>query len=276
MIDSHCHLADPVFADDLEALVARALAAGVTGGLCVLALGDAAEAAQAARVRALWPALRFAAGVHPHQAQAFTGRVGELEAALRQGAGPAAGYVAVGEIGLDYHYDFSPPGVQRDVFRVQVRFAREAAAPIVIHTREADDDTLAILEQEGRGEVSGVFHCFSGGADLARRAIDLGFLLSFSGIVTFPKANELRGIAAATPPGRLLVETDCPYLAPVPRRGKRNEPAWVVHTAKVVASLHAMADEDFDRVVTASFDRLFPGRHRSNHEDHKEHEEHSR
>jgi TatD DNase family protein len=163
----------------------------------------------------------------------------------------------LGEIGLDYHYDLSPRDVQREVFRAQVRFAREAATPIVVHTREADEDTLAILEDEGRGEVAGVFHCFSGTAELARRALDLGFMLSFSGIVTFPRAGALRAIAASTPLGRLLVETDCPYLAPVPMRGRRNEPAWVVHTAKAVSSLHHAAPEDFDRAVTASFDSLF-------------------
>ena len=258
MIDSHCHLADPAFAEDLEAVVQRAQAAAVAGGLCVLALGNAAEAEQGARARAAWPALRFAAGVHPHEAREYAGRVRELEAALAQRAGRAGGFVAVGEIGLDYHYGFSPPDVQRDVFRSQVRFAREAAAPVVIHTREADADTLSILEEEGKGEVRGVFHCFSGTAELARRALDLGFALSFSGIVTFPKAEALRAIAASTPSGRLLVETDCPYLAPVPRRGRRNEPAWVVHTARVVASVRGTSPPDFDREVTAAFEQLFP------------------
>ena len=258
MIDSHCHLADPAFAEDLEAVVSRALAAGVTGGLCVLAFGHAAEAEQGARVRDAWPAVRFAAGVHPHEAREYAGRASDLRAALDHHAGAAVGFVALGEIGLDYHYDFSPPDVQRDVFRAQVRFAREARLPVVIHTREADADTVAILEEEGRGEVGGVFHCFSGTADLARRALDLGFLLSFSGIVTFPRAGELRAIAASTPAGRLLVETDCPYLAPVPRRGKRNEPAWVVHTAQAVASARGMTPGDLDREVTATFDRVFP------------------
>ena len=260
MIDSHCHLADPAFAEDLEAVVARARAAGVAGGLCVLAFGNAAEAAQAARARVAWPSLRLATGVHPHEAREYAGRGPHLRAALEGGAGSAAGYVAVGEVGLDYHYDSSPPDVQRDVFRAQVRFAREVAAPLIIHTREADADTLAILEEEGKGEVTGVFHCFSGTADLARRALDLGFLLSFSGIVTFPRAGELRAIAASTPAGKVLVETDCPYLAPVPRRGKRNEPAWVVHTAEVVASVRGTPLADFDREVTATFDRVFPPR----------------
>ncbi len=258
MIDSHCHLADPAFAGDLDAVVSRAKAAGVTGGLCIVGLGNQAEAAQAARVAAAWPALRFAAGVHPHEARAYADQLPALRTLLEREAGFAAGLVAVGEIGLDYHYDFSPPEAQRQVFREQVRFAREVKAPVIIHTREADADTLAILEEEGRGEVGGVFHCFSGTPELARRALDLGFLLSFSGIVTFPKAGDLRAIAAATPPGRLLVETDCPYLAPVPHRGKRNEPAWVVHTARVVASARGQSLEDLEREVGAVFDRVFP------------------
>ncbi|RPJ81093.1 MAG: TatD family deoxyribonuclease [Acidobacteria bacterium] len=257
MIDSHCHLADPAFAEDLEAVVSRAHEAGVEGGLCVLAFGSAAEMAQADGVRALWPSLRYATGVHPHEAHHYAGRAADLERDLDRAAGPGFGYVALGEIGLDYHYDLSARDVQREVFRTQVRFAREAGTPIVIHTREADEDTVAILEEEGRGEVAGVFHCFSGTAPLARRALDLGFMLSFSGIVTFPRAESIRQIAASAPLERLLVETDCPYLAPVPMRGKRNEPAWVIHTAKVVAALHNLAPADFDRVVTVTFDRLF-------------------
>jgi TatD DNase family protein len=258
MIDSHCHLADPAFAGDLEAVVSRAMEAGVTGGLCVLAFDRAAEAEQGARARAAWPALRFATGVHPHEAREHGGRANGLRAALERGAGRAGGFVALGEIGLDYHYDFSPPDVQREVFRAQVRFARDARLPIIVHTREADDDTVAILEEEGKGEVGGVFHCFSGTAELARRALDLGFLLSFSGIVTFPKAEALRAVAASVPAGRLLVETDCPYLAPVPYRGKRNEPAWVAQTAQRVASLRAMTPADFDGELTSTFDRVFP------------------
>ena len=165
---------------------------------------------------------------------------------------------AIGEIGLDYHYDLSPRDVQREVFRQQVRLRREQRLPVIIHTREADEDTIAILREEGRAQVSGVFHCFSGTAALARAALDLGFHLSFSGIVTFPKATGLRQIAADVPAERLLVETDCPYLAPVPRRGKRNEPAWVVHTAAAVAA--GAGNHGFprlDRQTTANFERLF-------------------
>ena len=257
MIDSHCHLADPAFAEDLEAVVQRAVNAGVTGGLCVLTLGDENEARQSGRVRHAWPAARFALGLHPHVAGAFAGRVDALPAALQEAWGATPGACAIGEIGLDYHYDLSPRAVQREVFRAQVRLARTTGRPLIIHTREADEDTLAILEEEGQGEVRGVFHCFSGTASLARAALDLGFLLSFSGIVTFPRAGALREIVSSTPADRILVETDCPYLAPVPRRGKRNEPAWVVDTAAVVAAVRQVDLQAVDEASTRNFERLF-------------------
>jgi TatD DNase family protein len=258
LIDSHCHLADPAFSGDLEEVVRRARAAGVDGGLCVLALGDAAEERQATRVRVAWPELRYAVGAHPHQAHQFASRTAEVSAAVEAACARVPGVCAVGEIGLDYHYDLSPRDVQREVFRQQVAFAREAAWPIVIHTREADEDTVRLLGEEGRGEVQGVFHCFSGTAELARAALDLGFVISFSGIVTFPKAEALRAIAAAVPADRLLVETDCPYLAPVPRRGRRNEPAWLVHTAEAVAELRGMTRAELEARVAGNFARLFP------------------
>ena len=260
MIDSHCHLADPAFAEDLEDVVQRAVAAGVTGGLCVLALDDASEEAQASRVRAAWPALRYAVGLHPHQANDHASRHDQLEERLRLACARVPGVCAVGEIGLDYHYDLAPREVQREVFRRQVAFARDGGWPVVIHTREADDDTVGILEQEGRGRVHGVFHCFSGSPALARAALGLGFVLSFSGIVTFPKAGALRAIAADVPADRIMVETDCPYLAPVPRRGHRNEPAWVVHTAATLASVRGETTAGFERAATETFARLFPGR----------------
>ncbi|RPJ69490.1 MAG: TatD family deoxyribonuclease [Acidobacteria bacterium] len=258
LIDSHCHLADPAFSEDLDEVVQRARAAGVHGGLCVLALGDAAEEAQAARVRAAWPELRYAVGAHPHQAHEFAGRTGAVSEAVAAACVRIPGVCAVGEIGLDYHYDLSPREVQRDVFRRQVAFAREGGWPVVIHTREADADTVSILAEEGRGEVRGIFHCFSGTAELARAALDLGFTISLSGIVTFPKAGPLRALAAEVPADRLLVETDCPYLAPVPRRGRRNEPAWVVHTAETVAAVRGMKRAELDGAVTGNFARLFP------------------
>jgi TatD DNase family protein len=256
VIDSHCHLADPAYAGDLEAVVRRAREAGVSTGLCILAYGDEAEARQAERVRALWPALHVSIGAHPHQAHVFAGRAHEVEGAVRAALIATPDAKAIGEIGLDYHYDFSPRDVQRHVFATQVRLARELRLPVVIHTREADEDTVGIIREEGGGEVSGVFHCFSGTHALAKQALDLGFFLSFSGILTFPKAAPLREIAAWVPADRLLVETDCPYLAPVPMRGKRNEPAWVVRTAAVIAEARRAALPEIDLVVTANFARL--------------------
>jgi TatD DNase family protein len=201
--------------------------------------------------------LRFAIGVHPHQAHEFAGRAGEAADALRASLSAASGFAAIGEIGLDYHYDLSPRDVQRDVFRAQVRLARDTGLPVVVHTREAEEDTVAILREDGPGHVRGVFHCFSGSSRLAQEALDLGFLLSFSGMVTFPKAEAIRSIAADVPADRLLVETDCPYLAPVPLRGKRNEPAWVVRTAAQVAAVRRVGLADLDATVTANFVRMF-------------------
>ncbi len=243
LIDSHCHLADEAFASDLEAVVDRARAAGVSSGLCVLEAADAAEAARARVLRELWPELRFVVGVHPHRAGEFAGRPEAAVAVVREAiaANPAAR--AVGEIGLDYHYDLSPRETQVELFRHQVRLARELGWPVVIHTREAEADTFEILRNEGEGQITGIFHCFTGNVVMARRALDLGFHVSFAGIVTFPRATELREAAKVVPADRLLVETDCPYLAPVPHRGKRNEPAWVIHVVETLAEVRGEAAE---------------------------------
>jgi TatD DNase family protein len=259
VIDSHCHLADPAYAGDLEAVVHRAREAGVSSGVCILAFGDEAEARQAQRVRELWPEMHVSIGAHPHQAHLFDGRSDDVEGAVRDALVRTPGVKAIGEIGLDYHYDFSPRQVQRQVFATQIRLARELGRPVVVHTREADDDTVAIIRDEGGGEVTGIFHCFSGTESLARQALDLGFMLSFSGILTFPKAEPLRQIAAGVPADRLLVETDCPYLAPVPMRGKRNEPAWVVRTADVLAGIRHAPLSEIDRIVTGNLARLLDG-----------------
>ncbi|HXE81654.1 MAG TPA: TatD family hydrolase [Vicinamibacterales bacterium] len=255
MIDSHCHLADPVFAPDLEAVVERARAAGVTAALVILAAGDSGEAERAARVAALWDDVRFAVGVHPHQAHECA-EPGRAAAIVRERFAADSRVRAVGEIGLDYHYDFSPRDVQRRVFAEQVALARELKRPVVIHTREAEADTFDILASEGGGEVTGVFHCFTGDTAMARRALDLGFSLSFAGIITFPKATILREAAAVVPADRLLVETDSPFLAPVPHRGQRNEPA---HVARVIEAVAAARGEDvsaIDGAATANFRRF--------------------
>lgn len=260
MIDSHCHLADVAFQDDLDMVVDRAREAGVDGALCVLDATNEAEAVRAAQVAALWPAVRFAVGVHPHQAGVFSDRLDEVEAHLRAAIEARAGTCAVGEIGLDYHYDFAPREVQREVFRRQMRVAAEIGRPIVIHTREADDDTLAILTENGGPAVSGVFHCFTGDAAMAERAVALGLHVSFSGIVTFRAADSVREAAAIVPDDRLLVETDAPYLAPVPHRGRRNEPAWVGHVAQTLAEVRGVTSDALQARTAAVFEALFaPG-----------------
>ena len=248
MIDSHCHIAGEEFERDLDAVVRRALDTGVTSALCVLSAGDAAEAARAQQVRAAWPAVRFSVGVHPHNAGQFAGRAAEATHLVRTEVA-RAGACAIGEIGLDYHYDFSPRDVQQEIFRAQVALAREIGLPVIIHTREATEDTFRILAEAGEGAVRGVFHCFTGDAAMARAALDIGFFLSFAGIVTFPRAADLREAARLVPSGRLLSETDSPYLAPVPFRGKRNEPAYL---ARVVEALAEARGEPAARVAEAT------------------------
>jgi TatD DNase family protein len=257
VVDSHCHLADEAFAADLSAVVQRARDAGLVEALCVVDASDPAEEARASAVCAAWPAVRTTAGVHPHRAGSLEGRAAEAVRRVRDRVAREATVRAIGEIGLDYYYDFSPPAVQREVFAAQVALARALALPVVIHTRDADRDTVDILRTEGQGAVRGVFHCFSGDATLAHAALDLGFHISFSGIVTFPKADSLRAVATIVPDDRLLVETDCPYLAPVPRRGKRNEPAWVVDVSRTLADLRATAAEDVSAIAVANYRRLF-------------------
>src|SRR5262245_5290004 len=247
MIDSHCHLADETFAHDLDQVVTRAREAGVERVLVILEGGNAGEAAQAARLAQLWPEARFAIGVHPHQAHQFSDDPERAVAVVREQFAATPSARAVGEIGLDYHYDFSPRDVQQQVFRGQVGLARELRRPIVVHTREADDDTLAILREEGAGDgyqLRGVLHCFTGSDALAAAGIDLGFYISLAGIITFPRAVDLRETVRRLPLDRLLTETDSPFLAPVPHRGKRNEPAHVGYVIDVLADLHAVAPED--------------------------------
>jgi len=256
MIDSHCHLAGEEFAADLEAVVERARGAGVTRALCILSAGDHGEAERAARVRALWPTAQFAAGVHPHQAGDFAGRVDEAVRTVREAAGHHK-VRAIGEIGLDYHYDFSPRAVQREVFRAQLDLALDLGLPVVIHTREATDDTFEILRDAGVGRVRGVFHCFTGDEAMARSAFDLDFYVSFAGILTFPRAEAIRAAAKMAPAERILAETDAPYLAPVPHRGKRNEPAFVAEVVGKLAGIREVPVADLDGQVSRNFDALF-------------------
>lgn len=259
MVDSHCHLAGEEFEQDLDAVVTRAREAGVSGALVILSAGDDAEATRAGKVANAWPEVRFSVGIHPHQA----GQHPDVEAAIdlvrRRRAAHAA--VAIGEVGLDYHYDFSPRPIQQELFRAQLRLARELDLPVVIHTREAVDDTFDILRhaasEPAAGALRGVFHCFTGDRTMARRALDLGFHLSFAGILTFPKALELRDVARAVPEDRFLVETDSPYLAPVPYRGKRNEPAYVARVVEALGGLRGAPAEAIARRAADNFGGLF-------------------
>jgi TatD DNase family protein len=259
MVDSHCHLGDEGFGPDLEAVVERARAAGVRRALVVLEAGNRSEAERAALVEELWPETRIAVGVHPHLAPAYADDPAVAAAVVLRHLSVMPTARAVGEIGLDYHYHQDPAtlAAQRAVFRAQLRLARERRLPVVIHSREADEDMLAILKQEGQGAIRGVLHCFTGSQALASGALDLGFHISFAGIVTFPKASHVLDIATATPLDRLLTETDCPYLAPVPHRGKRNEPAFVERVVARIAERRGMPADQLASRTVENFDALF-------------------
>jgi TatD DNase family protein len=253
VIDSHCHLDSAEFNDDRDAVIERAIAAGVEHMLAI-GTGDGPPDLEAGlRLAEKHPAFFATVGIHPHDAaKASPDHFKHLSGLLSH---PKV--LAVGEIGLDYHYDFSPREVQKSAFIRQMEIAASARKPIVIHTREAWDETLALLEQHWMPHrIGGIMHCFSGGPDEARRAINLGFYLSFGGIVTFPKALAVQEAARSAPRDRILIETDAPYLAPVPKRGKRNEPALIVHTARKLAELRGQSYEDLCNATTENFRRL--------------------
>ncbi len=249
--DSHAHLTMDRFDADRDAVILRAREAGLAHVITVSShVGDALRCADLA---ARHDFIHFTAGVHPHDAKDWTDDVagGVREAARRPKA------VAIGEIGLDYHYDRSPRPAQRDAFRAQIRMARDLGMPIVIHTREAWEDTFAILEDERAGEVGGVFHCFSGGPGEVRCALDLGFDLSFAGPVTFKNPGRLPEAVRAVPLDRLLTETDAPYLTPHPHRGSRNEPARVIHVAEKIAALKSLSVDEIGEAATRNLERVF-------------------
>lgn len=254
-IDSHAHIDGPEFDADREEMLARAEAAGISLILNV-GTGDPHGSAleRAVAVGKAHDSVYTAIGTHPHDARLYDDKSEDKIKTLIE----SERVLAWGEIGLDFHYDNSPRDVQLAVFKRQLRAARECELPVIIHTREAEAETIEILESEYAGaERRGVFHCFSGSMDLARRAIELGFMISFSGIVTFKKADELRQIASEVPLNRLLIETDCPYLTPVPYRGKRNEPAFVVEVARCLAGIHSIEIEEIGRVTSENFRKLF-------------------
>ena len=250
VVDTHTHLDDEKFDEDREQVIERALAAGVGRMVAIGTGGGPPDLECAVRLADRHDFVYATIGVHPHDASKATP---EALARLRElAAHPKV--LAIGEIGLDYHYDFSPRDVQRAVFEQQLAIAAEAGLPIVIHTREAWEDTLKILKRHWRG--SGIMHCFTGDAAQAREALDLGFYLSYGGVLTFPKAENVREAARITPEDRLLVETDCPYLAPVPHRGKRNEPAFVVDTLRRLAEVRGAPVEALAATTTANFERV--------------------
>ena len=254
LIDSHCHLDSESFHGDREAVIERATAAGVERMLTIGSGDGPPDSVDVAvRLAERFPMLYASIGVHPHDAAKATPETYRRFAELA--SHPKV--VAVGEIGLDYHYDHSPRDVQREVFAEQMRIASDARKPIVIHTREAWKDTVALILQHWNPAYGGVIHCFSEGPAEAQEALDLGFHISFSGIVTFPKAIGIHDAARLAPPDRLLIETDAPFLAPVPYRGKRNEPAYVVETAKRVAELRGIAPDALAATTVANFERLF-------------------
>jgi TatD DNase family protein len=252
LVDSHCHLDFPDLAEELDAVVARAKDAGVSRIVTIST--RVKRHSDIVAIAERFPDVFCSVGTHPHNAhEELDVTADDLVARARH---PKV--VAIGEAGLDYHYDYSPRAAQEQGFRAHVAAARTSQLPLVIHSRQADDDTARILEEEmGKGAFPAVLHCFTGGPDLARRAVALGHYVSFTGILTFKKSDDLRAIAAQLPADRVLVETDAPYLAPGRMRGKRNEPAFVVETAKVLAETRGVSYEEIVRQTTDNFFRLF-------------------
>ncbi len=252
LVDSHCHLDFPDFANELDAIVARAQAAGVARMVTIST--RIKKHADILAIAERFPDVYCSVGTHPHNAHEEL----DFDAAAIVARTRHPKVVAIGEAGLDYHYDYSPRDAQERGFRNHIAAARETGLPLVIHSREADDDMARILEEEtGKGPFPAVLHCFTGGPELARRAIALGLSISFTGILTFKKSDDLRAIAASLPADRILVETDAPYLAPGKLRGKRNEPAYVVETAKVLADARGVSFDEIARQTTDNFFRLF-------------------
>jgi TatD DNase family protein len=253
-IDSHAHIDDKQYLEDREAVIARAQAASVE---VILDIGNgdirAGSHAQAQQLADHYPFIFTSVGVHPHDALLWPDWAPRLQSWVNH---PKV--IAWGEIGLDYYYDHSPPAAQQQAFREQLQVARARKLPVIIHTREAEADTLNILQAEWASSgLGGIFHCFTGSYNLAKAALDLGFLVSFSGVITFKKSVALQQTAARLPLDRLLVETDCPFLSPEPFRGKRNEPVRVIEVARQLAALQQKSLAEVAAVTTANFYQLF-------------------
>ena len=264
LVDSHCHLDFPDFASELDQVVERARAAGV--GRMVSISTRVKKHAQILAIAEKFPEVFCSVGTHPHHADEEL----DITAAELIEHAQHPKIVAIGEAGLDYHYDNAPRAAQKQGLRQHIAAARETGLPLVIHARECDADMARILRQEtGQGAFPAVLHCFTGGRDLAFTAIELGHYVSFTGILTFKRSDDLRAIAAALPAERVLVETDSPYLAPLPYRGKRCEPAYVVETAKVLAATRAVSVDEIAQQTTENFFRLFSKVPRPEHDPEK-------
>lgn len=253
LVDSHCHLDFPDYAEDLDATVERARAAGLVRMVTICT--HLSRFDQVRRIAERYDDVLCSLGVHPHNAgeelaEATTERLVALSRHPK--------VIGLGETGLDYFYDRSPRDAQQESFRRHIRACLETGLPLIVHTRDADEDTMRIIREEASGTaLKGLLHCFSSGRQLAEQAVEFGLYLSLSGIVTFKKSEDLRGIVADVPLDRILVETDAPFLAPLPYRGKRNEPSYVAHTAAVVASVKGVGADELARRTTDNFFRLF-------------------
>jgi TatD DNase family protein len=245
LIDSHTHLYDAAYDSDREEVLIRAIDAGVRAAVSIGC--DLDSSRRAVDLADRNPMIYATIGVHPHEVKHAT----EATWAEIEKLAAHKKVVGYGEIGLDFYYLHSPADVQRKQFRRQIGLARSLGLPIVVHSRDAGEDTLAILKEEGADSIGGVLHCFTGDLETARAAIDMNFYISFSGVLTFPKAQDLREVARRLPLNRVMIETDCPYLTPVPHRGRRNEPAYVSLTARALADLHPVAEPDAVKRITA-------------------------
>ncbi len=251
LFDSHCHLEDERFVGEVDEVLARMRAAGVAR--CLLAGSDKVDSERIAMLAAAYPYVYGVIGVHPHEAKSFD----ENTLAWMAGLLARPHIVGVGEIGLDYYYDFSPREVQREAFVRQLDFAFEQKKPAVFHVRDAHGEVLDIFRGRRERLPAGVLHCYTGSAESAREYLDMGFYISFSGSVTFKNASRLQEAARYVPADRLLVETDSPYLAPVPMRGRRNEPAYVRYVAEKLAELRGVTPEELAMQTTANVERLY-------------------
>lgn len=253
LIDTHCHLDFPEFAEQRDAVLERARASGVARMITICT--HASRFAGVKAVAESYPDVFCSVGVHPHHS-GEAGELVEVDWLVAQSKHPKL--VGLGETGLDYYYNNSPKDVQIESFRRHIHAALETDLPLIVHTRDADDDTARLLKEEGQGgKLRGLLHCFSSSRKLGEQALELGFYISLSGIVTFKKSEELRAIAKDLPLDRLLIETDAPFLAPMPHRGKTNEPAYVVHTAACVAEVKGISLEELGRITTANALRVF-------------------